>query len=64
MVAGHPDRPIPHLALIEAATSREDSSAHRELCGRGTRNRNILGGQAKTPDDAAELMVVLEKQTS
>ena len=46
---------------LEGATLREDTSANRELYGRRTRNRAILAGKVPTPDDAAELMVVLKK---
>lgn len=49
---------------LEGATLREDSSANRELYGRRARNRGILGGQVKTPEDATDLMVVLRKHTS
>lgn len=49
---------------LEGATLREDSSANLELYGRRTRNRAILGGKVQTPDDAAELMVVLKKHAS
>jgi lipid-binding SYLF domain-containing protein len=46
---------------LEGATLREDTSANRELYGRRTRNRAILSGKVATPEDAAELMVVLKK---
>lgn len=49
---------------LEGATLREDASANRELYRRQARNRAILGGSVKTPDDATELMVVLKKHAS
>ena len=49
---------------LEGATLREDTGANRELYGRRTRNRAILGGKVKAPADAEDLMVVLRKHSS